>query len=394
MNLKDDRMESISQKLISARESLGYSIEQIARETNIAKSYLAALESEDFDAFPGETYLLGFLRNYSEYLGLDPEEMITLYRNMMLQEQPAPMEELLVTRKPMPRALVIVIVVIVVIGLGLGGYFYVYPNYIAGGRTVAEVPEEQNEPEEEQAKLNIKSTYEFSDEVIEKRFRKNDAISIKLEDESLLVVIADIAESVTFVHPQGELLMKAGEEALLDLNGDSSADIRLLLRSLDADNNSVVLHIDRFVQSVAPGKTEIVEDTPEGNSPVESVSPNTAVAAGSAGAPSRVIEPVVIRDSETTEPFTLNIIFRGYCLLRYYADSSIREERYFHKGETFRLDVNSTVQLWASNAGALSAKVNGVDIDLGDSGEVTTRSIQWAYNTERSVYELQLLPVY
>ena len=44
-------------KLTSARESLGYTVEQIARDTNIAKSYLNALEHEDFSVFPGETYL-------------------------------------------------------------------------------------------------------------------------------------------------------------------------------------------------------------------------------------------------------------------------------------------------------------------------------------------------
>ena len=383
-------MESISQKLISARESLGYSIEQIARETNIAKSYLTALETEDFDAFPGETYLLGFLRNYSEYLGLNPDELVTLYRNMMLQEQPAPMEELLVSRKPLPRAVVIIIVVAVILGLGAAGYFYIYPNYFAGRETAAEEPVKVEAAEEEAPqKLNIKNTYDFSDEVLEKRFRKNEAISIRLHDESFLVVISDIADSVTFVHPQGELAMKAGDEAMLDLDGDSSADIRMLLRSFDADNNSIVLHVDRFVQSAGPGKTEIVENTPEADSPVV----ETGIA-GRAGAPSRVVDTFVVREADAAETFTLNIIFRGYCLLRYDADSSIREERYFHKGETFRLDVSRNVKLWVSNAGALSAKINGVDIDLGDSGEVSARAVQWAYNDDSSVYELQMLPMY
>ena len=125
-------MESIGQKLISSRESLGYSIEQIARETNIAKSYLIALESEDFESFPGETYLLGFLRNYSEYLGLNPEDMITLYRNMMIQEQPAPIEELLDKRNSVAPGAVIGIIVAIVVALGAAGYFYVCTNYFTG----------------------------------------------------------------------------------------------------------------------------------------------------------------------------------------------------------------------------------------------------------------------
>ena len=77
-------MESFGEKLRCAREKSNYSIEQIARDTHISKRYLRALENEDFSVFPGETYLKGFLRNYSEYLGLNPEEMVSIYKNMMI----------------------------------------------------------------------------------------------------------------------------------------------------------------------------------------------------------------------------------------------------------------------------------------------------------------------
>ena len=73
-------MESIGEKLKTSREAKALSIDQIARDTNIAKRYILALEHEDFEIFPGEPYLLGFLRNYSDYLGLDANEMIALYR--------------------------------------------------------------------------------------------------------------------------------------------------------------------------------------------------------------------------------------------------------------------------------------------------------------------------
>ena len=383
-------MESIGQKLISAREALGYSVEQIARETNIAKSYLTALESEDYDSFPGETYLLGFLRNYSEFLSLNPEEMISLYRNIKIQEQPAPMEELLVPRKTISGGAVAAIIIVLVLALGAAGYFYVYPKFFAPGEAAGEKPAAVQEEPEAPARLNIKNTYNFSDEGLEKRFRKNEAVSISLNDEEHLVVISEVGESAVFIHPQGELRMKAGEEAMLDLDGDDSADIRMLLRSLDPGNNSVVLHIDRFVQSAAPGKTEITESTPA----AESAAAPAAAEAGAPGAPSREVAAFVVREAERPESFNLNVIFRGYCLLRYEADSAGREERYFHKSETFRLDVNSKVRIWASNAGAMSAKINGVDIDFGDSGEITARDISWVYNSESTRYELQMTAVY
>jgi len=385
-------MESIGQKLKTAREALGSSIEQIARDTNIAKSFLIALEAEDFDAFPGETYLLGFLRNYSEYLGIESDEMINIYRNMMIQEQPVPMEELLDTRKPVSA--VFVVVILAVLGLAAVGYFYVYPTYFSGDRPAGEI-EAEVAPEETEKKgrdVVIRNTYDFSDEVVEKRFRTGDAVSVKVEDENYNLVIAEIGESVVFIHPQGELEMAGGEEALLDLDGDESPDIRVLLRSFDSGSSSAIIHIDRFVQ--ASGR--ISEDSQVDNAPVET--PETSALSsgsfGEAGAQSRVVKPVVVRSAARPESFTLNVVFRGYCLLRYFSDNSVREERYFHKGETFRLDAESEVRLWVSNAGALSGKVNGVDINLGGSGEISTRSLKWIYNESSSVYELQLIPVY
>ena len=69
-------MESIGEKLRLARERNALTLDQVARETHVAKRFLKALEDEDFSVFPGETYAMGFLRNYAEYLGLDAEELI------------------------------------------------------------------------------------------------------------------------------------------------------------------------------------------------------------------------------------------------------------------------------------------------------------------------------
>ncbi len=115
-------MESIGEKLRLARERNNLTIDQVARETHVAKRFLKALEDEDFSVFPGETYALGFLRNYAEYLSLDPEELVAVYRNIKIQEQPLPMNELLEARPKLPRVLLaaaIVVGALVLIGAGL-----------------------------------------------------------------------------------------------------------------------------------------------------------------------------------------------------------------------------------------------------------------------------------
>jgi cytoskeletal protein RodZ len=113
-------VEAIGEKLARARSVKGVSVEQAARDTHIARKFIEAMEQEDFDAFPGDAYLLGFLRNYSAYLGLRPEDVVSLYHNIRLQEQPAPIDELL-DRRPRSgsviRIAVLVAALVVVAGI-------------------------------------------------------------------------------------------------------------------------------------------------------------------------------------------------------------------------------------------------------------------------------------
>ena len=83
-------MESFGKLLSEAREKKQLSYETVEAETKILKRYLEALEDEQLDVFSGETYILGFLRNYSDYLGCDTNHLISLYHAKILQETPVP----------------------------------------------------------------------------------------------------------------------------------------------------------------------------------------------------------------------------------------------------------------------------------------------------------------
>jgi cytoskeletal protein RodZ len=49
--------------------------------TKIRGKYLRALEEEQFDVLPSETYVKGFLRTYAEYLGLDGQLYVDEYNS-------------------------------------------------------------------------------------------------------------------------------------------------------------------------------------------------------------------------------------------------------------------------------------------------------------------------
>ena len=64
-------MVEIGSVLREARERRGLELGAIERETHIRERYLAALEEERFERLPGRAYAKGFLRVYSDFLGLD-----------------------------------------------------------------------------------------------------------------------------------------------------------------------------------------------------------------------------------------------------------------------------------------------------------------------------------
>ena len=72
----DAPLETVGQDLRKARQRKGEDLAQISSVLKIRKDYLDALEESKFDAIPGRAYIIGFVRAYAQYLGLDPNECI------------------------------------------------------------------------------------------------------------------------------------------------------------------------------------------------------------------------------------------------------------------------------------------------------------------------------
>ncbi len=83
-------MESYGTILKRSREEKNIDRDTAARETSITVECIRGLEEEDTSAFPGEPYMVGFLRNYAEYLGVNPDTVMSLYRSKAIQESPVP----------------------------------------------------------------------------------------------------------------------------------------------------------------------------------------------------------------------------------------------------------------------------------------------------------------
>ncbi len=77
-----DLMESIGKTLQEARERLGLTLDEVERSTRIRKVRLEALEQGDFDSLPSRVQVQGFLRNYADFLGIDPEQILAEYAQL------------------------------------------------------------------------------------------------------------------------------------------------------------------------------------------------------------------------------------------------------------------------------------------------------------------------
>ena len=91
-------MARIGPLLKDARTARAISLDRVAEDTNIGLRYLSALEQDDFTIFPGEPYVVGFMRNYAEYLGLDGDGLIARYR------APEPVESIAAAAAPAAEA--------------------------------------------------------------------------------------------------------------------------------------------------------------------------------------------------------------------------------------------------------------------------------------------------
>jgi Helix-turn-helix domain len=72
-------MSELGDILRSAREKKNVSLAEASRVTRIKLPFLEALEDGEYGLLPGLVYVTGFLRNYANYLGLQPDDIVQEY---------------------------------------------------------------------------------------------------------------------------------------------------------------------------------------------------------------------------------------------------------------------------------------------------------------------------
>ncbi|MDR1251326.1 MAG: helix-turn-helix domain-containing protein [Treponema sp.] len=356
-------MESLGEKLRAAREASDLSFDQISRETNIAARYLEALEAENFSGFPGEPYVIGFLRNYGAYLDLDVQELLSLYRAFKIQEQPVPVEQLLKVPSRLPKILITIAVILMILGAG-GGVFFLMtrPPKAEKAAPVGRSPEE----------------HVMNGDSLERRFYKGDSLLIPVDTNQYKLELINLGEAVTIRTPQRTLILDLNQAANEDLNNDGIPDLRITAADF-VKNNADMGVLLRLAMDGAPVISAMAD--------VPSAEAGLTEAAGVSGGLSNA---TVIFSSPNAYPFTLQSNFQGYCMFRweilFERDRRDRNERYFQRSDELNIQAQNGIRIWASNAQAAKFQVIGggrtVPVELGAAGEVVVTDIRWVRDND------------
>lgn len=367
-------MESIGSRLQNARLAKELSLDQASRSTHIARRFLTALEEETFDEFPGETYLVGFLNKYAEFLGIESEEIVSLYRNMKLQEEPPPMGELLHDTKQRSKAPLVILIILLVAVVGVGGYLLT----TSGVLSELFARSEEQLPGTEVA---------FTGEALERVFRPNDRIAASAGSARLTILVEAIGETVTIAYAGNREQLSEGAASLIDLDQAGEVDLRISVRSIVRDPSapSAVLRIDRAVSVPAVDEGDVAPSTSEAQ-------PQTLEPLGSTQVPSRRRDPIVIAEEGAGDPFAVNVSFGGFVLFRYRSDGTPWVQEPYDEGDSVRIDADRRVQVWASDAGETRVVVAGVAVPLGSPGEPASSVIGWSIDDDQR--RLVAVPAY
>lgn len=129
----------VGEELRDAREASGLSIEDMSAALRIRRVYLIALEEGRMRDLPSPAYAWGFVRNYSNALGLDADEMVRRFRESAGQAVPKRQDLIFpepVPERGVPTGIIVLVGAVLAIGAFIGWSNWSSPP----NRTVDAIP--------------------------------------------------------------------------------------------------------------------------------------------------------------------------------------------------------------------------------------------------------------
>jgi cytoskeleton protein RodZ len=368
-------MDQLGSIFKEARAKTNKSLDDASKETKIAKKYLLAIENEEFDVFPGETYLIGFMRNYAQFLGLDPDEIVLKYKDYKIQEQPAPIEQLTArprnTKRYMVLAFIGVAILVVVISLLAGGK-----------RERKQVAGKEKKPAEERRKgaqdQKGDKVFVFEEEEVIRDFNKNEIIEIPLKSGKYTIRIDDTAEKLSFSIGNMPFSASANERVEVDFDRDGRKDLSLRVNRLGEGTANIT--VKKLFKTDLAGSELKAGETP-GTGKEKVSGPPEVVITKEEGLPASIpVAPKTgfqILTSYEKTGISAQIKGASATYLGYAVDGGPKKESVVKNGDQLEFTARDEVKLMVSNAQGITLEINKVPVTLGDRGQVAAKSVRW-----------------
>jgi len=159
-------MDTPGKLLKAEREKQQKSLEELANALRIRQDFLEAVENGNYGIIPGEVFVKGYIRAYADYLGLNSDYILKLYRKQTAKTAPVESKADIANKRKFP---VYKAVLIFAGSILIAVFLFIFINHKDEepvGQSVAEPVVEQPEvieepkiiPEEKQEEITLEIT--------------------------------------------------------------------------------------------------------------------------------------------------------------------------------------------------------------------------------------------
>lgn len=352
-------MKSPGEYLKQAREAKKISLKKVSEDTKFNTRHVEALEEDNYSVFPGETYTLGFLRSYANYLEVDPEQVIQMYRGSLIEEREPPLQELTqptsvgmgdyIEKYSRPAMIVLAVVAI----LAVVGISFWNSNQGSGEKNVGEQSNESLETFLENSATipsvkteHVKLNNGFTTAV----FSQKSGIDFSIENTEIFIVLEQLSysqdghSSATFEFFPGRQSFTLTEGGAQVFENGIPRKVRISF--ISATPNNVKIQVDQ-----------------------EGAAPQVVSSQGEEKVQERIANPsnFIIRvEATVTED--------NY--VEFFIDGKPGKKGRLARGSTIFYEANDSIQMKIGNAGGIILYINGEKQALGRRGELVHKIIR------------------
>ncbi|MGH1399065.1 MAG: helix-turn-helix domain-containing protein [Alphaproteobacteria bacterium] len=228
---------AVGEILRRTREHYGQSPDDVERNLRIRAEQVKAIEENDIEKLPAKVYAIGFVRSYSEYLGLDGAKMVELFKYQTASATKDPVLRFPTASRDGKAPPIWIIVICLILLIAAGGY--VATQNQEQREVVESVPEVPTalksatiEAKQEEAKLAEKPLGPPAPEAVPAKpvqkgiilkMKQNSWVEIRDANNRVLISRVLKAGDQYFVPDNANLTMSLGNAGGVDVSVDGIA---------------------------------------------------------------------------------------------------------------------------------------------------------------------------